>query len=112
MIIIFKMLKTALRSVRMHRPRREGGVEGRARLQRPEKTCQKQSTGANRRVLLPSFVPREQCKKDLKPEFGLQDTSGGASLKQMGCCLEKHFTSQTASRAQIHFHAEVISNHN
>lgn len=40
-------------------------------LKKPEKNvAQVQGKGA----LLPSFVPREQCKKNLKPEFGLWET--------------------------------------
>lgn len=69
--MIFKMLKTALMSVRMHRGETEGAMQDPTVLKKPDKNvAQVQGRGA----FLPSFVPREQCKKNLKPEFGLWET--------------------------------------
>lgn len=55
----------------MHRP--DGGTEKRGTVQDPTvvKRPAKNIAQAQGRVLLHSFVPREQCKNYLKPKSGL-----------------------------------------
>lgn len=56
---------------RLRKEREEGAVQDQTVLRKPAKTILQVQ---RRRVLLLSFVSREQCKKDLKPELELWET--------------------------------------